>query len=190
MKTLGLLLALILLVPQQADADEKHAKLSLNDIAVDYRNGHYSAQLGFYVAVPSHLAQQVLTDFDHMVEFVPNLTESRIISHTGSVFMIEQQGRAGFGPFSIRFASQRRVELLPGGRLVSQALSGTAKSMHSELHFQDSGQGTRIDYHLDMEPDRWMPSGIGIGFMRRELFEQFTALTHEMERRQKVTPQR
>lgn len=164
--------------------------LRQEDIAVDYRNGHYYATLSLQTAAQPSVAQQVLTDFDHMSEFVPNLTHSRIISHAGNVFMIEQQGRAGFGPFSIRFASQRRVELLPGGKLVSQAVAGTARSMHSELHIQASGNGTRISYHLDMEPEHWMPSSVGISIMRHELHEQFTALAHEIERRQQLSAHR
>lgn len=179
---------MLLLLLQQAGLadDKKPTRLMLDDIAVTYRDGSYLANLSLYVAVPPALAQQVLTDFDHMAEFIPNLTHSRIISHAGNVFMIEQQGRAGFGPFSIRFASERRVELQTGGWLISQAISGTAKATHSELHIQEEKRGTRLDYHLEMKPDQWMPSSIGVSFMRHELLEQFGALAREMERRQKA----
>lgn len=177
---------LLLLLQQLGFADErKPNSLKLDDISVDYRDGRYFATLSLYVAVPPSLAQQVLTDFDHMAEFIPNLSSSRIVSHTGNIFVIEQQGRAGFGPFSIRFASERRVELRPGGWLISQAISGTAKATHSELHIQEEKRGTRIDYHLEMQPDQWMPSSLGVNFMRHELYEQFGALAGEMERRHK-----
>lgn len=165
-------------------ADRRPPPLTADDVAVDYHDGAYSGRLSLRVAVPPALAIEVLTDFDHMASFVPNLVSSRILVHTGNVYRIAQQGIANFGPFSFRFESERRVELFPNGRLVSQALSGSTKSMHSELQVQPAGTGTRLDYRIDMVPDRWLPSVIGVRFMRDELAEQFSALAHEMERRQ------
>jgi len=156
------------------------------DVTVDFRNGTYFASLNFRVPVPSQVALEVLTDFDHMAKFVPNLTGSKLLERSGNVFRIAQQGKADFGPFSFPFESERRVELFPEGRLVSQALSGTARYMQSELHVQATGGGSRIDYRIEMLPDRWLPSVIGVSFMRHELAEQFTALAREMMRRQKL----
>lgn len=158
--------------------------LTEESVAVDYRDGTYFAQLGFRVAASPAVALDVLTDFNHMVGIVPNLESSRIVSRSGNVFVIAQRGRADFGPFSFRFDSQRRIELFPDGRLVAQALSGSTKHMRSELRIQAQGSGAHIDYQLEVIPDRWLPSSFGVRFMRHELAEQFTALRHEMERRQ------
>lgn len=158
------------------------------NVVVDYRNGVYFADLSLQVAVPPALALEVLTDFEHMAAFVPNLLSSRVLSRTGNVYHIAQQGRARFGPFSFAFESERRIELRPDGRLISQALSGSTKYMRSELAVQAANGGTSINYHIEMSPERWLPSGIGASFMRHELAEQFTALAHEMEQRHKGRP--
>lgn len=160
--------------------------LTGEDVAVDYRDGTYFAQLGFRVAASPAVVLDVLTDFNHMVGVVPNLENSRIVSRSGNVFIVEQRGKANFGPFSFRFESLRQIELFPDGRILGLALSGSTKHMRSELRIQAHGSGTRIDYQLEVIPDRWLPSSFGVRFMRHELAEQFTALRHEMERRQTI----
>jgi hypothetical protein len=56
--------------------------------------------------------------------------------------------------------------------------------MHSELRVQAAEGGARIDYQIEIVPDQWVPSSIGVRFMRHEMAEQFSALIREMERRQ------
>lgn len=181
------LLLLVLFAPAWTPgfaADSSLPPIDPETVAVDYRDGVYFASLSLRVAVPPALAIEVLTDFDHMAAFVPNLLSSRIVSRTGNIYRIAQQGKASFGPFSLSFESERRVELHPDGRLISQALSGSTKHMHSELAVQATGGGTRLGYQIEMAPERWLPSSIGTSFMRHELAEQFSALVREMERRQ------
>jgi len=166
-------------------ADSAPAPIEAGNVAVDYRNGIYFADLSLQVAVPPALAIEVLTDFDHMAAFVPNLLSSRVVSRDGNIYRIAQQGKASFGPFSFAFESERRIELHPDGRLISQALSGSTKYMRSELAVQGSAGGTSLNYHIEMVPERWLPSSFGTSFMRHELAEQFSALAREMERRHK-----
>jgi len=156
------------------------------DVVAERRDGVYHASLTLQVAVPPALALEVLTGFDHLAEFVPNLTASRHVSQTGNLNRIAQQGRAGFGPFGFRFESERQVEVQPDGRLLSKALSGSTKYMRSELRVQGVGTGSRLDYRIEMIPEQWAPAVVGVSFMRHELAEQFTALLREMERRQKA----
>ena len=76
------------------------------------------------------------------------------------------------------------------GIILARGLGGSAKHMHSELRVQSQGSGARVDYQVEVEPDRWLPSSIGAPFMRHEMAEQFTALIHEMERRQGIARSR
>lgn len=156
------------------------------DVVAERRDGVYYASLSQQVAVPPALALEVLTDFDHMAEFVPNLTASRIVAHSGNVYRIAQQGRASFGPFGFRFDSERQVEVQPDGRLLSKAVSGSPRYLRSELRVQGVGGGSRLDYRIEVIPEHWAPAVVGVSFMRHELAEQFTALVREMERRQKA----
>lgn len=108
-------------------------KIAEEMVQVDYVDGTYHASLAFDVPVPTALAMEVLSDFEHMSSFVPNLDSSRILRREADVVYIAQQGTVPIGPFAFKFESERRVELLPGGRLISEAISGSAKKMHSEF---------------------------------------------------------
>lgn len=184
MRGILLLLLWMLGLAGTAVADGPPPLLADDDVAVDYRAGTYFASLSLRVAVPPAVALEVLTDFEHMAAFLPNLTSSRLVARSANVYRVVQHGKADFGPFSFPFESERRIELLPDGRILAQALSGSTKAMRSELHYQAAGGGTRIDYKLEVEPDRWLPSVLGINLMRHELAEQFSALGREMLRRQ------
>jgi carbon monoxide dehydrogenase subunit G len=178
-----LILIAVLGLPAFA-AEPPSGGLGDDDVEVDYRDGTYFASLAFRVAASPAVVTDVLTDFDHMVGVVPNLVSSQIVSRQGGVFVIRQRGRANFGPFSFPFESLRQVELLPDGRLLGRALGGSTKHMRSELRVEAQGRGARVDYRIEIVPDRWLPASLGTPFMRHEMAEQFTALIHEMERRQ------
>ena len=185
MRVITILLALY--VPAVAWGDDlPTGKLSDDDVAVEYRDGTYFSSLSLRVVAQPAQVLEVLTDFEHMADFVPNLIASRVVSRSGNVYRIHQQGNAVFGPFSFPFESERRIEWFPEGRLVAQALSGSTKYMRSELRYQGGAGGTRIDYRMEVIPDRWIPSGVGVNLMRHELAEQFSALAREIARRQNL----
>lgn len=185
MRVITILLALY--VPAVAWGDDlPTGKLSDDDVAVEYRDGTYFTSLSLRVVAQPAQVLEVLTDFEHMADFVPNLIASRVVSRSGNVYRIHQQGNAVFGPFSFPFESERRIEWFPEGRLVAQALSGSTKYMRSELRYQGGAGGTRIDYRMEVIPDRWIPSGMGVNLMRHELAEQFSALAREIARRQNL----
>lgn len=160
-------------------------RLPEDEVEVIYENGMYVGRFGFVVAVPPPIAWEVLTDFDHMAGFIPNLESSRVITREEGGFRIAQSGKVEVGPFTFRFESERRLEARKReGLLISRAVSGSAKHMLSEMRLTPEASGTRLDYRVEMVPERWIPSSLGVGLMRHELAEQFTAMTREMMRRQ------
>ena len=58
-------------------------------------------------------AWDVLTDFDAMASFVPNLEVSRVTSRSGDRLQVEQRGVARWGPLSQPFTTVREIELRP-----------------------------------------------------------------------------
>ncbi|AXS78922.1 hypothetical protein HYN24_02055 [Dechloromonas sp. HYN0024] len=177
---------LTLLAMPAFSADVAAARLSAETVEVDYRNGTYFARLGFFVAASPAVAIEVLTDFNHMAGVVPNLESSQIVSRRDNVYVVRQRGRASFGPFSFPFESVRQIEVHADGRILAHALSGTTKYMRSELRVHSVTGGAHVDYQIEMVPDRWIPSSLGVNFMGHELAEQFSALIGEMERRQNM----
>lgn len=172
-----------LLLPAAARAAPA-PELSENDVQVFYENDMYVGRFSFVVPVPTALAWEVLTDFDHMATFVPYLEVSRVAVREGNTLLVAQRGKIDLGPFSIPFSSERRVEMHPlAGRLLSRGVAGNTEHLLSEMRLLPDAQGTRLDYRVEMIPDRWLPSSLGVGFMRRQLASQFTALAREMAHR-------
>lgn len=171
-----MLLAMACLAPPgQAITDD--------EVQVDYRNGLYVASLHLRTPAPPAVVLAVLTDFDHMAEFMPGVLTSRIVSRHRNVYEVAQRGKVSFGPFSMPFESLRRIEVIDDTRILSRSLSGSAKRMQSEMKIRPQEHGTLIDYHVEIEPDSWIPSSLGSNFMQHELAEQFNALDREMLRR-------
>lgn len=154
-----------------------------DDVDVDYRNGRYFAELSVPLPAGPAVALAALTDFERMPAFMPGLVSSRILSRTGNVWRIAQTGAATFGPFTLRFDSERRVELTADGRLISLALTGSARYLRSEVRFVTRAGVQSLNYRLEMEPDQWLPAGVGVPFLRHEVADQFNALLREMARR-------
>jgi len=177
----GALFALGLLSP--VARSQNRFAVEDDDVDVDYRNGRYFAELTVPLSAAPAIALAVLTDFERMPAFMPGLLSSRILNRTGSVWRIAQTGAATFGPFTLRFDSERRVELTPDGRLISLALTGSARYLRSEVRFVMRTGVPSLNYRLEMEPEQWLPAGVGVAFMRHEVAEQFTALLREMARR-------
>lgn len=158
-------------------------RLSEDEVAVDYDDGRYLASLGFKVPVAAAVALAVLTDFERMAAFVPNLSESIVLERQGPRYKVRQSGTAQFGPFRLPFVSERQIEVFPEGRIVAFSLSGSART-RSEMRIQAEGpRACRLDYRLEMVPETWLPAAVGTPFLRHELTEQFLALAGEMLRR-------
>ncbi|MBK8317702.1 MAG: hypothetical protein IPL05_03345 [Betaproteobacteria bacterium] len=128
------------------------APIASENVAVDYRNGIYFADLSLQVAVPPALAIEVLTDFEHMAAFVPNLVNSRIISRTGNVLM----PRARPGPLarhgrflgSPRTANRKRIRRGRVGENEETRAARFNKSFGSELAVQGPLAAHRSN-HID-----------------------------------------
>lgn len=157
--------------------------LTDDDVKVEYKDGTYTASLRTRTPAPSAIVLAVLTDFEHMAEFMPGLLSSRIVAHQGNTYQVAQRGKISFGPFSMSFESLRQIEVMDGQRILSRSLAGSARRMHSEMRIEPLEHGTRLEYRIEVEPESWIPSSLGANFLQHELAEQFNALTKEMFRR-------
>lgn len=137
-----------------------------------------------FAPVPPRDAWAVLTDFDGMAAFVPNLSESRVTSRSGERVTIAQKGVARFGPLSYPFESVREVELFPFEAVRSHNVGGNVSRVDSTTRLVAFERGTRISYYVEVMPGFWFPGVIGEAFLKHEIREQFEAIVKEMVRRQ------
>lgn len=139
---------------------------------------------GFVHATPQQ-TWAVLTDYARLPEFVPDLLSSRLLSHSNTETIIEQQGRAGF--LFMRQAIQVvvRVTEQPFSSIDVTLLSGNMKhySSHWELAPLAPDGGTRIDYRGTLEPDFYVPLLLGRALVQRHVQTMLAAVVAEVERR-------
>lgn len=148
----------------------------------------YQVELSQSVPVPPELAWEVLTDFDAMARFVPNLEVSRITRREGARLWIMQSGIARFGPIAQRFESEREIELGPGGRIRARQVRGTLLSFESLATISAKPGGCQIVYRVEFEPALDLPAWVGAPVVRHEIEEQFAAIAREMIRRRPAQP--
>lgn len=168
-----------------ATAHALDAPLTIKDeeVTVERHDGRFRVDLTAHVPVPPGRAWSVLTDFEHMADFVPNLISSEVIERQEGLLKVRQRGTARFGPFSVSFESLREIRLFPEHEIHARGLAGSFKRMESLMQLQAENGGTRLRYHADVQPEFWLPPLVGPSLVRHETAEQFTAILQEMIRR-------
>ncbi|PIK86349.1 cyclase [Synechococcus sp. 63AY4M2] len=104
---------------------------------------------------------QVLTDYDHLAEFVPNLVESRFLGSENGRKLVRQVGsqKVLFARFSAAvvlaieeiFPHQLRFQEIEGDFLLFEGFWELAEWLN---------QQTLLTYHLQVKPPRRMPVGL------------------------------
>lgn len=100
-------------------------------------------------SVSLETAWQVLTDFQPIARFVPNLERSQVTERKGNRLRVEQQGRAFFGPFWVTFGLVREIELHAMREIRAHPITGTARSCQGTIG--PPGSKMRLD---SMESER------------------------------------
>jgi carbon monoxide dehydrogenase subunit G len=128
-------------------------------------------------------AWDVLTDYDHMANFFPNLRTSRVVERTGNRIRIEQTGSVSYGPLSFPFESMREIELSPYREIRSRAIGGSLRKGDATTRLIPEGASTRIVYHSESVPAVWVPPGIGPRVIANQTGAQFESLRSEILKR-------
>lgn len=143
----------------------------------------YFIDIRAHSVAPPMEAWSVLTDFDHMTHFLPNLTQSQVTARNGQLLTVTQKGEAQIAGMSFPFETVRQVELKPYDVIRTRLLSGNMKKMVSTTTLHPDTGGSFIQLHAEAEPDFWVPPLVGPSVMRRQLESQFTAMLAEIQRR-------
>jgi len=125
-----------------------------------------------------------LADYDRLSEFIPDLSLSRTVSRSGTTAVVEQKGRASFGPFGQQFAMLLGVEEEPGNSIHSVALQGDFRRFEAQYDLVSIAPArTRIDYRATLEPAMPVPPLLGLPVVRVMIRRQFEAMVAEITRR-------
>lgn len=160
-----------------------HAESALRSISVQQDGDTFVVDAVIFAPVPPALAWEVLTDFDHMNGFIPNLRVSRVLKREGNQLAIEQQGVAKFGLLSFPYVSERNIDMSPPNSIRSVETKGNMKRFESLATFTPEGSGTRIGYRSEMVPSPFVAKVLSKNFLEHDVEVRFNAIVGEMVRR-------
>ena len=125
----------------------------------------------------------VLTDYDHMAEFVANLESSAVISRTDNALDVIQKGKARYGLLSFPFESVRHVVLTPSREIHSKIVSGDMAGSEITTRVASDGAMTQVSVRSQFVPTIWIPPIIGPQAIASETRKQWFTLREEVLRR-------
>ena len=150
---------------------------------------------GIYVKVdcpvkaPRAVVWDVLTDYDHMASFLPNVTQSVIRMRMGNRLRVYQKGRASRGPLSIAYENVREVELVPTTEVRSRIIEGDNMPAEFVTRIEERDGELHILHSGNYTPNMWVPPGIGPALIESETRRQYANIRNEVLRRAARTSQ-
>jgi uncharacterized membrane protein len=132
----------------------------------------------------------VLTDYDHMADFIGNLQSSAVIARTGNTLDVMQKGTARYGLLSFPFETVRRVTLTPQREIHSRIMSGDMTGSEIVTRINADGPITQVSVHSRYVPTIWIPPVIGTSVIASETRKQWLTLREEVLRRRAESPPR
>jgi len=101
---------------------------------------------------------QIITDYDHLADFIPNLAKSRRISHPAAGIRIEQVGAQNF--LNFKFCARVVLDMIEHfpNRLDFQMVEGDFKSFGGSWQLEEApAEATQLIYTVTVLPPRTMP---------------------------------
>ncbi|HYD94768.1 MAG TPA: SRPBCC family protein [Noviherbaspirillum sp.] len=142
--------------------------------------------IGFVHATPEQ-AWQVLTDYEHLHEFVPDLRSVRVLSRNEDGVVVEQTSSAGFLFVAQVIRMRLQIEERPHSTIDVTMLDGDMKRYRTHWELdpleQDGERGTRVSFSGAMEPGFFVPPLVGRGIVQANLKKTVEAVVAEIERR-------
>lgn len=127
-------------------------------------------------------AWQVLTDYERLSAFIPDLEMSRVVSRERTGALVEQKGAARLLFFRYPVDVRLAVTEYPYERVVSHSVAGNFRELRSTYTLAMSKGHILLQYSGRMVPDFYVPPLIGTWAFQHSVESTFRALVDEMER--------
>jgi ribosome-associated toxin RatA of RatAB toxin-antitoxin module len=140
------------------------------------KDGHSLFEIsanGFVQATPKQV-WQVLTDYERLPEFVPNLRSSKLISRNGNEIVLEQESIAGFLFVAQNIHLVLRVNEQPYSVIEVALVSGDMKQYAGRWEL------------APMEPAFFIPPVVGIAIAKKDVKNMMNAVVAEIGRTAQV----
>ena len=156
-----------------------------SDIAVrvDIKGEVVNVDVNLVIPASPREVWDVITDFEHLPNFISNIKSSKVLSRDGNVVRVAQAGRAGVGLFSFEFQSEREITLTPPEKFESRMISGNMKRFFGVTRLELAEGKTKLVYRSEAVPDTWLPPSMGRSFIENETREHYQEIRKEVLKR-------
>ncbi|MEN3363575.1 MAG: hypothetical protein V7606_849 [Burkholderiales bacterium] len=140
-----------------------------------------------FVRAGQQQAWRVLTDYERLQEFVPDLQSSILISRNGAEAIVEQHSEAGFLFLSQTIHMVVRVTEQPHSIIDVALISGDMRNYTARWELvpttRDGIEGTHIVFSGTMEPDFFVPPLVGSAIIQVNVRRMVNAVLTEINKR-------
>ncbi len=144
---------------------------------------HLNVKASAELRASARVAWEVISDYDHLADFIPDMTRSRVVSRDGNKVVIEQKGEVGFFFYWQPVDVVLEVLEQPPLRMDARGVSGNVRDLETSYALRATDAGVRLEYVGRFVPDFYLPPVIGIPVMRRVIERRFRAMVDEIQRR-------
>lgn len=161
-------------------------RFELNVDRIDGADGGKIYQItsnGTVAATPA-ATWRVLTDYEHLASYLPNLKSARVVSRNGERAIVEQLGTARYLFFSQTIRVVVLVHERAPDRIDISLIEGDMKVYRAswELTPLPGAAGTRIVYNATIEPKFDVPGIVGVGVVKKDIAKMMAALLLRLDR--------
>ncbi len=172
----------VLLASEEADAIKRQAIEQTME-----RLPHGARRLAVQLRTPIKEAVlwEVLTDYDHLSDFIPNLASSTVVARKEKRVQLNQVGSQQL--LGLRFSAQVQLELVEDrakGQLKFHMIKGDFSRFEGNWIMRDLDRGTSLLYELTVQGCVGMPVGLIEQRLRDDLAANLLAVEKEALRRQ------
>ncbi len=159
-----------------------HANAATIDVSFHRVDDIVVIEASALVSADAQTAWRVLTDYEHYVDFVPGLTDSRVVSRHGDRLTVTQSGDASFWLLHMPYDVTYDVTEFPPFRVESRASASALRHFESTYVLTPLASSVRIEYFGRLAPrSAWM-GRIEQMAARLGIVREFEALVEEIER--------
>jgi len=141
--------------------------------------------IGFVHATPLQ-AWRVLTNYERLPDFVPDLLSATLVSRNANMAVVEQTSSTGLLLVSQVMRMRLRVVEQPFSTIDVSLIEGDMKRYEThwdiEPVMQDGQRGTRVTFSGRMEPDFYVPPLLARAIVQANVKKTVEAVVAEMNR--------
>ena len=152
-------------------------------IEIDRQGEFITVSASALMQVDARIAWEVLSDYDHLAQFIPDMKSSRVVSRSGDRVLVEQKGEIGFFFYRQPVNVTLEVREQPQRRIVARRIDGNIRELETRYDLETSAAGVRFDYIGRFIPNFSLPPLIGMPIVRRIVERRFRAMVEEIVRR-------